>query len=71
MQKEPIPSDQFQRVTDELSKLNLLVEEIARSLNTAANINTFKATRALEQATIRIEEAGVWISKALKAMEAA
>jgi hypothetical protein len=64
----PIPSDQFQKATDELRKLNLIVEEVQRSLDMAENINTFEASRSLEKASDHLETAGYWLNKVVKAL---
>ena len=65
--KEPhLPSDQFTRCKDELSKLNLLVDEVERSLTIAEKLHLHDAQRALEKCRTDIETAGYWLGRAVK-----
>ena len=64
-----MPSDQFTRCKEELSKLNRLVDEVARSIDIADRIHTNEAQYNITLCRNDIETAGLWLGKAIKALE--
>ena len=69
MKNEVIPPDQFSRVTDEMTKLTRVFEEIQKGINMASRMPAFNAQRALEKARTDIETAGYWMSRALQHLQ--
>lgn len=65
---EPIPSSQFERCTEALRGLTLLVEEMTSGLELARNEHAFEAQRNLTLCANHIEDAKHRLDLALKAM---
>lgn len=71
MKEPPIPSDQFERVVEELRKLSVVIEEIERGVQVAKGIHGVEARSCLVRAGARLQESGYWIGQALKHAEKA
>lgn len=66
MKNDPIPSDQFARVVEELRKLSVVIDEIERGVQVSAGIHGIEARSCLVLASSRLQESGYWIGQALK-----
>lgn len=66
-----IPSDQFERVIDEMRSFANLLDEQERHVSTARGINTVEARRAFSLSSARLQEAGFWFQQALAHARAA
>ena len=64
-----MPHDQFARCKEELAKLNHLVDEVTRSIDITDRIHTNDAQYNITLCRNDIETAGLWLGKAIKALE--
>lgn len=62
---EPIPSDQFARVIEELRRLSVVVDEMQRGIETSRGQHAAEARRCFSRATDRLQESGYWLGQAL------
>ncbi len=63
---EPIPSDQFERVIEEMRRFSNLIDEQARHVATSRGIGAIEARRCFALSATRLQEAGFWFTTALK-----
>ena len=62
----PLPSDQFERCSDELRKTALLIEEIQRAADVAEGMGRYEVQQRLYKAREHFELAGFYLSKAIE-----
>jgi hypothetical protein len=62
---ERIPSDQFDRVIEEMRKFANMIDEQERHMSTARGINMIEARRCFALSSTRLQEAGYWFQQAL------
>lgn len=61
-----IPSDQFERVVDEMRRFSVLLDEQERHVRTARGISGLEARRCFSLSSVRLQEAGFWFQQALQ-----
>lgn len=64
--EERIPSDQFERVLEEMRRFANQIEEQDRHMTTSRGINVVEARRCFGHSSARLQEAGFWFQQALK-----
>jgi hypothetical protein len=62
----PIPSDQYERVVEELRMFSLLIDEMQRSVSTAKGQHAIEARRCFARSADRLQESGYWFGQGLK-----
>ncbi len=67
----PIPSDQYERVVEELRKFSSVMDEMQRSVDMARGVHGTEARRCFSLAAARLQEAGYWFGQGLKQAELA
>lgn len=61
-----IPSDQFERVIEEMRRFANLIDEQERHVTTSRGITALEARRCFALSSARLQEAGFWFQQALK-----
>jgi|SRR5882724_2822907 len=64
--EERIPSDQFERVLEEMRRFANQIDEQDRHMATSRGINVVEARRCFAHSSARLQEAGFWFQQALK-----
>jgi hypothetical protein len=63
---DPIPTDQFERVLEEMHRFANMLDEQERHVATARGIDVVEARRCFAFSSARLQEAGFWFQQALK-----
>lgn len=67
----PIPSDQYERVIDELRKFSELIDDLQQHVKSASGVHGVESRRCFSLSAARLQEAGYWFGQGLKQAQAA
>lgn len=65
-QDEPMPSDQYARVIEELRRFSVVIDEMQKDVEMVRGLDAIEARRCFVISAQRLQEAGYWFGQGLK-----